>query len=152
MLAEQMVADKGGLMQRLIALLLIPALALSPAACKQQPTGTVHVMVIDGEPKLRDPALGPLPASDAVLLPNVAQGLVSFDASGNIVPGLAERWNVSDDGLSYIFRIASGQWPDGKKITAEQVARILKRQLGARSRNGLKDSVGGIEDVVAMTD
>ena len=30
---------------------------------------------------------------------------------GNIVAGLAERWNVSDDGLSYIFRIASTEWP-----------------------------------------
>src|SRR5213596_949781 len=72
------------------------------------------------EPKLRDPALGPLPPASAVLLSNVAQGLVRFDASGNIVPGLAERWNVSDDGLSYIFRIASKNWPNGTKITAQQ--------------------------------
>jgi peptide/nickel transport system substrate-binding protein len=87
-----------------------------------------------------------------VLLQNIAQGLVRFDASGNIVAGLAERWNVSDDGLSYIFRIASAEWPDGKKITAQQVARLLKRQLTAQSRNPLKDAVGAIDDVVAMTD
>ncbi|MGN6850707.1 MAG: ABC transporter substrate-binding protein, partial [Sphingomicrobium sp.] len=80
------------------------------------------------------------------------QGLVRFDANGNIVAGLAERWNVSDDGLSYIFRIASTEWPDGKKVTAQQVARLLKRQLTDRSRNPLKDSLGAIEDVVAMTD
>ena len=48
-----------------------------------------------------------MPPPDAVLLQNVAQGLVRFDAGGNIVAGLAERWNVSDDGLSYIFRLAS---------------------------------------------
>ncbi|MFL6721365.1 MAG: ABC transporter substrate-binding protein [Sphingomonas sp.] len=139
-------------MRRLLALLLIPAVALVPAACRQQPQGPLKAVVIDGEPKLRDPALGPLPPSDAVLLQNVAEGLVRFDASGNIVAGLAERWNVSDDGLSYIFRLASMQWPDGKKVTAEQVVRLLKRQLADRSRNPLKDSLGAVADIVAMTD
>ncbi|MBW8783083.1 MAG: ABC transporter substrate-binding protein [Novosphingobium sp.] len=139
-------------MRRLLSLLLIPAVALAPAACKPQPQGEIKVVVIGAEPKLRDPALGPLPPSDAVLLQSVAQGLVRFDASGNIVPGLAERWNVSDDGLSYIFRIAAMKWPDGQKITAQQVARLLKRQLAGRSRNQLKDTVGAVEDVLAMTD
>jgi len=108
--------------------------------------------VIGGKPELRDPALGPLPLQDEVLLQNVAQGLVRFDSNGNIIGGLAERWNVSDDGLSYIFRIASAQWPDGKKITAEQVAKLLKRQIAVRSRNPLKDSLGAVQDIVAMTD
>ena len=140
MLAECNVARKAAGMRPLLTLLLVPALLLAPQACRPQPEGPLKAVVIGGEPKLRDPALGPLPHSDAVLLQNVAQGLVRFDASGNIVGGLAERWNVSDDGLSYIFRIASKNWPDGTKITAQQVARLLKRQLADRSRNPLKDS------------
>ena len=152
MLAEWAIAAKRAAMRRLLALLLIPALALAPAACRPTPEGAVKVVVIGGEPKLADPAQGPLAAPDAVLLQNVAQGLVSFDAAGNIVPGLAERWNVSDEGLSYIFRIAATEWPDGRKVTAQQVARLLKRQLAARSRNPLKDPLGAVEDVVAMTD
>ncbi|MFL6830488.1 MAG: ABC transporter substrate-binding protein, partial [Sphingomicrobium sp.] len=87
-------------MRRPLALLLIPALALAPAACWKQPEGTINAIVIgDGRPTLRDPALGPMSQQDALLLQNVAQGLVRFDAAGNIVGGLAERWNVSDDGL-----------------------------------------------------
>src|SRR5881275_3465241 len=126
-------------MRRLPALLFLSALALAPAGCKQRPAGAVSVTVIGGEPKLRDPALGPLSTPDAVLVGSVAQGLVRFDASANIVGGLAERWNVSDDGLSYIFRIASTKWADGRKINAQQVARSLKRQIAGRSRNSLKD-------------
>jgi len=152
MLAECNVARKPASMRRALSLFLVPGLLLIPAGCKQEPQGPLKAVVIGTEPKLRDPALGPLPPASAVLLSNVAQGLVRFDASGNIVPGLAERWNVSDDGLSYIFRIASKNWPDGSKITAPQVARLLKRQLGDRSRNPLKDSVGAIDDIVAMTD
>jgi peptide/nickel transport system substrate-binding protein len=152
MLAEWKVADKAAFMRRLIAALLIPALTLAPAACRDQPQGAVKAVVIGDAPKLRDAALGPLAPADAVLLQNVAQGLVRFDASGNIVPGLAERWNVSDDGLSYIFRLASTEWPDGKKITAQLVARLLKRQIASRSRNPLKDTLGAVDDIVAMTD
>lgn len=137
--------------RRFLSLALLACFALAPA-CKPQPEGAPKVLVIGGEPRLVDASGGPLSTSDAVLLQNVAQGLVQLDASGNIVSGLAERWNVSDDGLSYIFRIASKQWPDGTKITAQQVARLLKRQLAGRSRNDLKDSLGAVEDIVAMTD
>jgi oligopeptide transport system substrate-binding protein len=139
-------------MRRCAAVLLLAGLLLSASACRKQPEGALKVVVIGAQPKLVDPASGPLSFSDETLLENVAQGLVQFDASGNIVGGLAERWNVSDDGLSYIFRIASLQWPDGRKITAEQVARLLKRQLAGRSRNSLKDAVGAIDDIVPMTD
>jgi peptide/nickel transport system substrate-binding protein len=128
------------------------AMALVPAGCRDQPEGSVKVIVIGGEPALRDPALGALTPPDEVALQNAAQGLVRFDPAGNIVAGLAERWNVSDDGLSYIFRLASTQWADGKKVTADQVAKLLKRQMAARSKNSLKDSLGAIDDVVAMTD
>ena len=71
---------------------------------------------------------------------------------GNIVAGLAERWNVSDDGLSYIFRLAATDWPNGRKVTAQQVARILKRSIASSSNNPLKDTLGAVEDIVAMTD
>ena len=139
-------------MRRLVALAVLAALAIAPAACRKQPAGALKVLVIGSPPALRDPAAGPLAPSDQLLLANTAQGLVRFDPTGNIVAGLAERWTVSDDGLSYIFRLASANWPNGGKITAEQVARVLKRDLAGRSKNSLKDNLGAIEDVVAMTD
>jgi peptide/nickel transport system substrate-binding protein len=137
---------------RRFALLALAAVALLSVGCRKQPGGAVKVIVIGGKPELRDPAVGPLTPGDQVLLANVAQGLVRFDASGNIVAGLAERWTVTDDGLSYIFRLTSASWPDGRKITAEQVARLLKREIGPRSQNSLKEQFGAVEDVVGMTD
>jgi peptide/nickel transport system substrate-binding protein len=109
-------------------------------------------MVIGGEPRLADPRRGPLGTSEAVLVANAAQGLVRLDASGQIVPGLAETWNVSDDGLSYIFRLANTQWPNGREVTAEQVARMLRRLVGPSSRNPIKDAFGAVDEIVAMTD
>ena len=139
-------------MRHLLAVLAMSVLALAVPACREQTEGPTRVVVIGDPPRMADPAKGPLSPSDAVLVGNVAQGLVRFDASGNIVGGLAERWNVSDDGLSYIFRLAADKWSDGTKITAQQVARILKRTTGPRSQNALKDTLGAVEDIVAMTD
>jgi peptide/nickel transport system substrate-binding protein len=137
----------------LSAVLLLGATAAGLGGCRDQPEGTTRVVVIgDRPPRIKDPAVSPLSGPDAVLLSNVAQGLVALDASGNIIGGLAERWNVSNDGLSYIFRLAAAEWPNGRKISAHQVARILKRQLATASKNPLKDTLGAVEDVVAMTD
>jgi len=126
--------------------------AISAAGCQRADRGETKVVVIGDPPKIVDPSNGPLTEPQSVLLANVAQGLVRFDASGQIVPGLAERWNVTDDGLSYIFRLQTAEWPDGRRITAQQVARLLRRQVTARSKNSLKDTLGAIEEIVPMTD
>jgi peptide/nickel transport system substrate-binding protein len=134
------------------AVALAAAIAISATGCQRKPEGVVQVVVIGDAPRLVDPQRGPLGPSQAVLIDNAAQGLVRFDAHGQIVPGLAETWNVSDDGLSYIFRLANGNWPNGRKITADQVARMLRRLIGSSSRDPLKDGFGAVVDVVAMTD
>jgi peptide/nickel transport system substrate-binding protein len=138
--------------RRAAAIALAAALAVSASGCNRKPEGVVHVVVIGGQPQLADPNRGVLAAGDRVLVGNVAQGLVRLDPRGQIVPGLGETWNVSDDGLSYIFRLANGNWPDGRKITADQVARMLRRMMASSSRDSLKDAFGSVNDVVAMTD
>lgn len=137
---------------------LLPALlavlfATGIGGCRQQSDGEVQVTVIGEQmPRLRDPASGSLTPADLVLVENAAQGLVGFDPSGNIVPALAERWAVSDDGLSYVFRLRPAEWSDGRRVRARDVVRLLERQLNSSSRNMLKDTAGAIRQVVAMTD
>ncbi len=135
-----------------LPLALIAAAAAATAACERKSEGVVQVLVIGGEPRLVDPRTDRLDVAEAVLLGNAAQGLVRFDARGQIEPGLAETWNVSDDGLSYIFRLANAEWPNGRKITAEQIARMLRRRIGESSAAALRDSFGAVEEIVAMTD
>ncbi len=137
---------------RVAALGLAMALAVSAGGCDRKSEGVIHVVVIGDQPQLADPARGPLSKPDQVLVDNAAQGLVQFDPRGQIVPGLGETWNVSDDGLSYIFRLANGTWPDGRKITADQVARMLRKLIAPGSRDPLKDAFGSVDDIVAMTD
>src|SRR5437868_3293544 len=129
------------------------ALALALLSCSPDNGGATRVIVIGEQPaSLGTPGEEPPNEASAVLRGAIAQGLVRFDEAGQIEPGLAERWNVSDDGLSYIFRLATGEWPDGRPIVARDVARILNRQLKASSRNPLKDALGAVDEIVAMTD
>ena len=140
-------------MRRPLPILLAAFAALAAAACAPDSDQALDVTVIGkGQPVIADPSAAALSAPSEVLMANAAQGLVRFDADGQIEPGLAERWNVSDDGLSYIFRIAPLEWPDGRSASAREVARILNRQLRSASRNPLKDSFGVISEIVAMTD
>lgn len=138
--------------RRFLPVALAAALSAVAAGCDRTSEGAVEVVVIDGKPQLVDPQRGELTPSQSVLIANAAQGLVRFDARGQIEPALAETWNVSDDGLSYIFRLANTQWPNGRAVTAEQVARMLRRLIGPSSRNPLKDAFGSVDEIVAMTD
>lgn len=126
--------------------------ALGPIACGSGASDLTRVAVIGPEPKLVETVSTPLTVGEALVRANVAQGLVRFDERGQVIPGLAERWNVSDDGLSYIFRLQTGEWPDGRKIKADEIARIISRQLRPSSKNPLKDTLGAVREIVAMTD
>jgi oligopeptide transport system substrate-binding protein len=50
---------------------------------------------------------------------NLFEGLVVLDPSGDVAPGVAESWSVSDDGLSYRFKLrATAKWSNGDPVTA----------------------------------
>ena len=133
-------------------LAVLAAAALAVGGCGKQDEGVTRVAVIGPTPRLVETVSAPLSPGEALVRDAMAQGLVRFDERGQVIPGLAERWNVSDDGLSYIFRLQTGEWPDGRKIRADEVARILSRQLRPTSTNPLKDTLGAVGEIVAMTD
>ena len=136
--------------RRLTAAILVAALAVG--ACGKNSSEVTRVAAIGPEPRLVETVSAPLSTGDALIRANMAQGLVRFDERGQVIPGMAERWNVSDDGLSYIFRLETGEWQDGRKIKADEVAKILRRQLRTASTNPLKDTLGAVSEIVAMTD
>ena len=133
--------------------LALAGAALLLGGCRKPETDALAVAVIGSGPLRLGEAIAPTASeAQAVMRVNLAQGLVRFDGSGQVEPGLAERWTVSDDGLSYIFRLASGGWPDGRKIMARDVARILTRQIRAIRGSPTREALGAVEEVVAMTD
>ena len=116
--------------------LLAIGLAVAPTlgGCdRRSDAGPVVVSAIGGAPRLADPSIGRLGTPSRLLLDSTAQGLVRFDAAGQIEPGLAERWIVIDGGMSYIFRLRDAEWSDGRPVTAPEVVTVLRRQIAPRS-------------------
>jgi oligopeptide transport system substrate-binding protein len=130
----------------------LAAACLCLSACGGAAGGPIDVSAIGAAPRLANPNLQPLDPPSAFLAEAVAQGLVRFDAAGEIEPALAQSWIVSDDGLRYTFRLRRAEWSGGGRVTAQAVATRLRAALSRPSRNPLKPVLGAIVDVVAMTD
>lgn len=74
-----------------------------------------------GKPHLINPLLAVTDA-DRDLVDLIYAGLMRSDGNGNIVPELAEKYDVSEDGRTYTFTIREGaKWHDGKPVTADDV-------------------------------
>ncbi|MDP8993554.1 MAG: ABC transporter substrate-binding protein, partial [Pseudomonadota bacterium] len=128
------------------------AAALLLSACGERESGPIAASVIGDRPAIANPNRVPLDPPAAFLLQAVAQGLVRFDAAGEIEPALAQSWIVSDDGLRYTFRIRRTDWLRGGRVTAEQVVARLQAASSPSSRNPLKPILGLVERIEAMTD
>ena len=120
-------------------LVLIAALALG--ACQDAPQrpacapGKVCLEYGDDtEPATLDPSLAQLIAED-VVIGDLMMGLTTEAADGRVIPGMAQRWETSDDGLTWTFHLRPALWSDGAPVTADDFVfayrRILRPATGA---------------------
>lgn len=106
------------------------------------------VVALQLEPPHLDPTSAAAGAIDSVLYSNVFEGLTRFMGDGSIVPGLAESWEISDDGLTYTFKLHDGvTFHDGTTMDAEDVKFSLDRARAEDSVNAQKALYTGIADV-----
>ena len=87
---------------------------------------------IGADPKTLDPGLNG--ASDGGdVINNTFEGLVR-EKNGEVLPGMAESWTVSADGLTYTFNIRSNaKWSDGTKLNADDFVRSWLRGMDPRN-------------------
>jgi ABC-type transport system substrate-binding protein len=107
------------------------ALALLLGGCLGDDDRPVQVVAIGPSPSAF--ATGPrLPVAAQLLRAATVEGLVAFDEQGQVVPALADRWIVTNDGLSFIFRLRDGAWSDGAEITGESARDALVKAMAAQ--------------------
>ncbi|MFT2816085.1 ABC transporter substrate-binding protein [Leifsonia sp. A12D58] len=95
----------------------------APGASDGSPTpgGTLTYASGDAEPTCLDPHVGGN-YPQALVSTQYLESLVSRDASGTIIPWLADSWQVSDDGLSWDFTLRDGvSFTDGTPFDAAAV-------------------------------
>jgi len=127
------------------------AAVLLLAGCSQDKDAAVKVVVI-GDPASPFGKSPPLSVPARLVRSATVEGLVGFDEQGQIIPALADRWIVTDDGLSYIFRLRDGTWADGSDLTAQTVRAGLRETIAGLRRTPLALDLAGIDEIRVMTE
>lgn len=138
-------------MKRVLALLLVSLLVVSLfAGCQPKATEPAETAApeettaapveatpkvlkwnIGSDPKTIDPTL--TGASDGGnVVHNTFEGLVR-EKSGVVYPGIAESWEVSEDGLTYTFKLRESKWSDGSPLTANDFVYSWKRGMDPKT-------------------
>ena len=112
-----------------VLLLIVGLLWLAvPEALAGAPTygGTLRVALPASPPTL-DPHATTFTAAREIGL-HLFENLLTFDARFQIVPQLAERWEMSPDGKTFIFYLRKGvRFHNGKEMTADDVKASVDR-------------------------
>src|SRR5471032_1953441 len=99
-------------MRRWLALLLV--LWAAPALFCDARAATL-VRGNGGEPDSLDPAFAGTQWEDNIV-GDLMVGLTTLDAAARPIPGMAERWEVSKDGLTWTFHLRKALWSDGAPV------------------------------------
>jgi ABC-type oligopeptide transport system substrate-binding subunit len=129
--------------------LILPLAVLTALAGCGRSDGALEVAVIDTPEGM---------FADGVRLSSGAQhvraatgaGLVALDSRGDVIPALADRWIVTDDGRSFIFRLRDGSWPDGRPLTAESARAAVREAIRRLDGTSLGLDLQPVDEVRAM--
>lgn len=95
---------------------------LSSATTVVKTRGGTYVEGVAGYPQLINPLFSPFNDVDRDLCALIFEGLTAVNEQNEIVPSLADRWQVSDNGLEYVFYLRDDvRWQDGEPFTADDV-------------------------------
>lgn len=130
--------------------LLAIALALGACGGPAERANAVRIGITLEPPNL-DPTAGAAAAIDEVVYANVFEGLTRIGAKGEVLPALAERWEVSGDRLTYVFHLRRGvRFHDGTAFDADDVVFSFDRARAPGSTNAQKAFFASIAAVQAL--
>ena len=100
------------------------------------------------EPPILDPTANPAAAISECLYGNVYEGLVQFAPDGSVLPRLAESWEISADGLTYVFHLVrNARFHDGSAFDAATAKFTLDRDIAPGSVNAQRSQLKAIRSV-----
>jgi oligopeptide transport system substrate-binding protein len=122
---------------RRAACVIAAAVILAGPIGKITPAAAEKVLRIANmaEPETLDPHKASTTNEHNILL-NLFEGLVVLDPGGNVAPGAAESFAISEDGLTYTFRLrANAKWSNGEPVTAGDFVYSLRRIEDPKTRS-----------------
>ena len=106
--------------------------------------GTLREGII-GTPRFINPLLA-ISEADRDLTALIYSGLMRSDGHGGLIPDLAEKYEISEDGLSYTFTIKSNAiWHDGKPVTSDDVIFTIQQVKNPNLKSPRRANWEGVE-------
>lgn len=103
-----------------------------------------------GEPQTLDQAQTSINV-EAFILKDLYEGLVIYSASGEVIPGTAESWEVSEDGTVYTFNIRDdANWSNGDPVVAEDFVYSMRRLQDPETAAGYANLLYPIKNAEAV--
>ncbi|MBI4295722.1 MAG: peptide ABC transporter substrate-binding protein [Chloroflexi bacterium] len=131
-----------------ISVFLVLAMVLSGCTGQKAERTGGELVRLGGEPTTLDPHLT-TDADSAVYIVEVFGGLVSLDTNFKVIPDLAEKWTLSDDGKTYTFSLRRDvKFHSGKAVTAKDVKWSLERAADPKTQSTTVDTYLG--DIVGV--
>ena len=88
------------------------------------------------EPPVLDPTINPAAAIAQITLINIFEGLTRVNESGEVLPGLAQDWEISPNGLNYKFNLRKNIFfSDGTKFDSSDVLFTFNKNAAEDSNN-----------------
>jgi len=113
----------------LVMMTILMALSLTVGCSKSDSNEQVLRYALEAEPATLDPAKSTAIPESLVEL-QLFEGLTRLDAKDQPTAGVAEKWEVTPDGLKYTFYIRqNAKWSNGDSVTAADFAFAWKRAL-----------------------
>jgi oligopeptide transport system substrate-binding protein len=121
-------------MKKLVSILLSAMLVMTAlVGCGDKGADTTELKNVvrynlAADVKTIDPALNAA-VDGAIVIVNSFEGLMRLDANDKAMPGVAESFDVSEDGTVYTFHLRDSKWSDGQPLTAKDFEYSWKRAL-----------------------
>lgn len=154
--------------KRVISLLLTAVMTIGLAACGSSPSDSgksdsststdssadekILSVEVGPDPETIDPALNSAIDGGEMILHSF-EGLLKLDKDGEPEAGQAEKWEKSDDELTYTFHLRDGlKWSDGSDLTADDFVyswqRVCDPNIAAPYAETVLSMVEGYDDAI----
>lgn len=133
--------------KKILALLLALCMVFALAACgeKEKDASASEITVqIGPNPETLDPALNSAVDGGNMLI-TLFETLLIIDENNEVKPGQAEKWDVSEDGLTWTFTMRDGlKWSDGSELNAKDFEYTMKRICDPKTAAPYGETVVGM--------
>lgn len=132
--------------KRIIAIALLFSLAIGLLACGDNGNSNEKILSVRVGPdtETMDPSLN-ITTDGATTMQHLFEGLLVFDQDMKLQAGQAEKWETSEDGLTWTFNLRDGLlWSDGSSVTAKDFEYSWKRVCDPKTASPYAETVLGM--------